>query len=196
MGKELSPFNSFERYRYSQHRSDNQYRTETFSQPRAIRSGDKLANEWVVRGEGEPFTDIHGLSLLFNGHPKRYVPARLPLQLRSIDEIHGVLPQDLSVGDVLQTGCIVLEPPHPTDGSTRPTDQHDVVLNLSGGQRLQAVATPDDLELAVYGTVEDLGDADDPFTQLVVEKLSHLRARTLQSLADHALFETVLTIRQ
>lgn len=189
MDTELSRYHSFESYRYNQHTSVNQYRTAEFSQPRALRDDDKLSNSWVV--SGKPYEDhTDGLSLLFRGRPKRYVPVRLPLQL--LGAKRGVLPQDLQAGDVLQTGCTVLEPPVQTGSSNRPTDQRDVIVSLSGGQRIQTVAAPDDLELAVYGTVDDLGAADDPFTQLAVEKLRHLRVRALRSLADHALFEAML----
>lgn len=180
--------NSLGWYRSQLGRANNRYRTMEFAQPRVLRSGEILSSGWKIYET--PRDEASGVSLLFQeGRPERLIPPRLPLQLHG--DVPGVLPQDLHVGDILQTGCVVLEPPYPV-GQRHPNDQQDIAVGLSGGQRVQTTMTPNDVELAVFGTIDDLGDADDLLTQIVAEKLSQLRQRALHALAEHALFEAMI----
>lgn len=182
--------------------ANNRYRTMVFSQPRAIRQGEELSNGW--KEYGDPYDDAtNGIRLEFIGdHPDRYISPRLPLQLLAFkpgnapddppEKLPGVLPQDLRVGDILQTGCVVLEPPRPVIESIRPNGQPEIAVSLSGGQRPQTTAAPDDIELAVFGTIDHLGTTDDLLTRIVAEKLAQMRKSVLHSLAEHALFEAMI----
>lgn len=190
-------YNSLEQYYEDRELPRNHYRTMEFAQPRDLQPGEELSNGWKIYQR--PRATEYGISLLFqDDRPERYISPRLPLQLKAFrpsdspDEplvkLTGVLPQDLQVGDILQTGCVVVAPSEPAAPSRRPNGQTEVVINLSGGQAVQGTGVPDDIELAVFGTIKDLQGADDLLTRIVSEKLSHMRPKVLYSLTDHALF--------
>ena len=160
----------------------NEQREEAYAQPLALKRDDELANGWQLRHD--TINTIDGASILFRGNMKRYVPQRLPLQLghTAIAEGMGVLPYDLRVGDVLQTGDVVLAEPEKieTDLPFSDTkDQYNTRIYLSGGQRPQPVATPSDLHLARFGTLNDL-PPDAAFTRIVMDKLKYLRHSLLE----------------
>lgn len=190
-------YNSLEQYHKDMDLPRNHYRTMEFAQPRDLQPGEELSNGWKIYEK--PYASEFGISLMFqDDRPKRYISPRLPLQLKAfrpsdnpgepLVKITGVLPQDLQVGDILQTGCVVVAPSGPAAVSRRPNSQTEVVVNLSGGQAVQGTGVPDDIELAVFGTIKDLRDADDLLTRIVSEKLSHMRTKVLYSLADYSLF--------
>lgn len=170
----------------------NERRGETYAQPLTLKRGDELANGWQLRHD--TINTIDGASILFRGNMKRYVPQRLPLQLGHAAVAEGVLPYDLHVGDVLQTGDVILAEPEEieTDLPFSDTeDQYNTRIYLSGGQRPQAIETPSDLYLARFGTLDDLSP-DAALTYTVATKLKYLRRSLLEkSLNGFAFIDTI-----
>lgn len=126
----------------------NLYRGETFTQPRALEHGDVLSNGWQV--DGETFEAFNGgVGVNFTNGISRRVPARLPLQLMS--ETPGVLPMDLRVGQILQTGCVILEPSYLSVSDPRSYPrQEEAAVTLTGGTYGGTISVPVDLEIATF----------------------------------------------
>ncbi|GEM_PF-6865272 len=166
-------------------------RGDTYSQPMALKKNDELSGG--QRLIHDPRNTNDGVSILLKDDRKRYVPLRLALQLGDVTE-NAVLPQDLRVGDVLQTGCVVLAESVELTGEgpyCDTNDQFNVRISLSGGQRPQTIATPSDLYLARFGTLDDLRP-DSAMTYITLSKLRHLRRSLLdKSLRDFSIIGTL-----
>lgn len=138
---------------YIEHHGDgsNLYRTETFAQPRALEHGDILSNGWQV--EGETFDAFNGgVGVNFHNGMSRRIPARLPLQL--LGDLPGTLPMDLRVGQILQTGCVVLEPSYLSESDPRSfPKQVEAAITLTGGAYGADIGVPVDLEIATIDEV-------------------------------------------
>jgi hypothetical protein len=130
--------------------SSNRYRTETFAQPRALVDGDTLSNGWQV--SGNTFVGYNGkVGVNFtNGH-SRLVASRLALQLAGNEG--GILPERLRIGQILQTGCVVLGNPTRPNTVDEYTNQDEITIPLTGGRTGHNVNAPADLELAVFDEV-------------------------------------------
>lgn len=165
-------------------------RGNDFAQPMALKKNDVLANGQKLINDPRNTND--GVSIIFKNNNKRYIPVRLPLQLGRSAR-NGVLPQDLQVGDILQTGCVVLAEPTETTGEkpyADTDDQYNIGISLSGGQRPQVIATPEDLYLARFGTLRDLEQAQHQKLMLKAAlRLSHLKRNILErALGDYPIF--------
>ncbi len=133
---------------YIEHYGDgsNMLRGQDFAQPRTLVPGDELANGWVVGEKLSGFSSSVGVRFM-NGEV-RVVAPRIPLQLKGGAE--GVYPGDLRTGQILQTGCVVLDAPVPVDPVQWHADQEEVALKLTGGFKGHDVRVATDLPLAVY----------------------------------------------
>ncbi|HVC35871.1 MAG TPA: hypothetical protein VNE40_00285 [Candidatus Dormibacteraeota bacterium] len=132
------------------HKGDgsNMLRSEDFAQPRALTQGDILSNGWEV--SGKPFLAFNSSTgLHFTNGLTRIVAPRIPLQLRS--DRAGYLPEQLRIGQILQTGCVVLDTPKPIGPVEWHNGQDELELKLTGGFVGHEVGVPYDLELAVFG---------------------------------------------
>lgn len=131
----------------------NMYRGEDFAQPRALTDGDVLANGLIVVGQPYiAFNSSPGIRLSDGSH--RIVAPRLPLQLQS-DIANGVLPAELQIGQILQTGDVVLSEPKQIGrvGRTEWHDDQEVTIHLTGGRDGHHVGVASDLPLAVFNEV-------------------------------------------
>lgn len=125
----------------------NMYRGEDFGQPRTILDGDTLSNGWII--VGKPFEGGNGsVGLRFSNGQQRLVPSRIPLQLKS--ENPGILPSDLQIGHILQTGCVILDKPISLGSVEWHGGQEEVELKLTGGWEGHKVVVPSDLVIAVF----------------------------------------------
>lgn len=136
---------------YIEHQGDgNMYRGETFGQPRTLNSGDVLANGlelvcgWSEEGNG-------GVGLHFTDGTKRVVAARIPLLLRG--GTSGKYPSDLEVGDIFETGCVVLAPPAELDieDPDFESNRSEVDVTITGGLSGATIGMPKDLMVALHG---------------------------------------------
>ncbi len=126
----------------------NMYRGEGFGQPRALRIGDVLANGLEVAkipyeaGNG-------GVGLTFTDRSSRRVPGRIPLLLENGER--GKLPIDLSVGDIFETGCVVLANPGKLDINDPRYEQggSEVGITITGGLGGHSIEVPHDLVIAL-----------------------------------------------
>lgn len=124
----------------------NLYRGEDFAQPRTLTHGDVLSNGWQVAGK--PLEGHNSSTQInFTNGFSRIIAPRLPLQLKS--DKQGILPGQLRVGQILQTGCVVLDNPRPIGPVEWRNGQHEVEVNLTGGWEGHNVGVPYDIELAV-----------------------------------------------
>lgn len=125
------------------------YRGEGFGQPRTLVPGDMLASgheiaeEWLEGGNG-------GVCLIFADGTRRVVPARIPLSLSGGEP--GKRPLDLIVGDILETGDVVLDPPRELDAEDPGFEggRYEVEVVLTGGASGHSVSMPRDLFVAVH----------------------------------------------
>ncbi|HLB66353.1 MAG TPA: hypothetical protein VJJ78_02035 [Candidatus Saccharimonadales bacterium] len=136
---------------YIRHHGDgsNMYRGETFGQPRTLHNGDVLANGLVVIEK--PYEAGNGgVGLNFTDGSRRRVPARIPLLLKG--EAYGKLPIDLAVGDIFETGCVVLETPGKLDVDDPRYEQHEseVGITITGGFSGHSIRVPSDLVIALH----------------------------------------------
>lgn len=134
---------------YIRHHGDgsNMFRGKDFAQPRTLRDGDILSNGWRVVGEPEQGFNDSGLITFSNGL-SRVIAPRLPLQLMSGGR--GVLPGELRIGQILQTGCVILDTPKPLGSVERHDGQDEVEIDITGGWEGHTVGVPSDIELAVF----------------------------------------------
>lgn len=125
----------------------NMLRGEDFAQPQALSHGDVLSNGWKV--SGKPFLAFNSSTgLHFTNGITRIVAPRLPLQLKS--DRSGFLPGQLRVGQILQTGCVLLETPRLIGPVEFHNGQEEVELKLTGGFVGHEVGVAYDLELSVF----------------------------------------------
>ena len=128
----------------------NLYRGEDFAQPQALHDGDTLSNGWQIAGK--PFRAANSsVGLNFTNGKTRIVAPRLPLQLNS--DRTGLLPGQLAVGQILETGCVVLAEPVAIGSVEWHNGQQEVKVELTGGWEGHKVGAPDDLPLAVFEEV-------------------------------------------
>lgn len=128
----------------------NMYRGEDFGQPLALHEGDVLSNGWTVIGK--PHEGFNGgIVLRFSTGRERTVPGRIPLQLKSDQE--GILPADLQIGHILQTGCVVLDHPRELGMLGWHGTQNEVGVKLTGGLDGAEIGLPSDLAIAVFDEV-------------------------------------------
>lgn len=127
----------------------NLYRGEDFAQPRALKVGDVLSNGWtIVDDSRESYNG--GVEVRFDRWVTRRIAARLPLQLQS--ERPGVLPMDLQVGQIFQTGDVILDEPRPLTAEETEyfgRGLESVSILLTGGREGHRLAVHSDIELAV-----------------------------------------------
>lgn len=158
----------------------NMYRAETFGQPRTLHSGDVLASglEVIERpydaGNG-------GVGLFFSDGSKRCVPARIPLLLRG--GTYGKLPMDLAVGDIFETGCVVLSEPgvYDVDDPRYEIGRHEVDINITGGFNGHRIGVPADLLIALHSEVYP-PSADSILGAFVLERTLTMREVARQNL--------------
>ena len=128
---------------------DNMYRGENFGQPRTLVPGDVLANgleiaeKWSEGGNG-------GVVLRFTDGTKRIVASRIPLLLQGGE--CGKYPLELEVGDIFETGCVVLESPSviALEDPEYEDSRREVEVTITGGLSGHAVGIPKDLVVALY----------------------------------------------
>jgi hypothetical protein len=76
------------------------------------------------------------------------VAPRLALQLKS--DKPGVLPGQLRIGHILQTGCVILDNPKPLGPIEWHGGQAEVEIMITGGWEGHNIGVPQDIELAVF----------------------------------------------
>ncbi len=174
---------------YYEHYDDgsNLLREDTYAQPLTLKEDDLLSNIWKLAANPETRTNV-GAELHFTNKKLRIVPPRIPLQLLS--ETRGVLPENLQIGDVLQTGCVVLDEPQPVEPDPERENQHDTHVLLPSGSRGSWIRIPSDLEVAVHGHMETL-DFDSKFGQFVLSRLKDLKPNVTKKLGNTAKWRTV-----
>lgn len=123
----------------------NLYRGVDFAQPRALESGDVLANGYTVFGSHEGYNG--GVNVAFFGNIRRRIPALLPIQLQG--ERPGVLPLDLQIGHILVTGDVVLSVSEAKGSVDYHFDQEEVEIHITGGLDGHSFGIPADLPVAV-----------------------------------------------
>lgn len=122
-------------------------RGSDFAQPRTLTNGDVLSNGWQV--DGEPSRAVNSsVGIHFTNGLTRIVAPRLPLQLQS--DRKGILPSQLKIGQILQTGCVVLDNPKPIGPVEWHGNQEEVGIDITGGWKGHQFGAPTDLELAVF----------------------------------------------
>jgi|GEM_PF-2671850 hypothetical protein len=127
----------------------NMYRGEDFAQPSALQDGDILANGLVI--SGKPYIAFNSsIGLDFANGSHRIVAPRIPLQLQS-ERTRGVLPAELTVGQILQTGDVVLSKPKPIGPVEWHDNQDETEIHLTGGWYGHEVGVASDLPIAVFG---------------------------------------------
>ena len=126
----------------------NMLRSETFGQPRTLSPGDVLANgleiaqNWSEEGNGR-------VGLHFTDGIKRIVAARIPLLLAG--GTSGKSPLDLEVGDIFETGCVVLANPSQLDvrDPFYRENESEIGLTLPVGRLGRLIGVPKDLVIAL-----------------------------------------------
>lgn len=126
----------------------NMLREDTFSQPQALRKGDVLANGLVIAERNEAGNG--GKELSFDNGSRRVVAARIPLLLEG--GTSGKLPSELEVGDILQTGCVVLAQPTKIGQDDREfeANRRETKIHISGGHSGHSIGVPSDLIIALH----------------------------------------------
>ncbi|HUC95726.1 MAG TPA: hypothetical protein VMR76_02075 [Candidatus Saccharimonadia bacterium] len=135
---------------YIEHHGDgsNMYRTDEFGQPHTLRPGDVLATGLEIARF--PFDAGNGgVGLRMDDSSERVVAARIPLQFLCDRPI--TLPAGLQVGNILETGCVVLSKPSRITEESEyfKRNRHEVQLNLTGGFNGHSIEVPEDLAIAI-----------------------------------------------
>jgi hypothetical protein len=165
---------------YIEHHGDgsNMYRGEDFGQPRTMHDGDVLANGWTI--VGEPIEGANGSVVLsFSNGAHRFVPGRVALQLES--ERPGVLPAGLATGQILETGCVILDEPRLVGAVDWHDGQDEVELRLTGGLLGHEITVPSDLPLAVFDEVYP------PSTDTLLGAFASEQVLSMRAVARHNL---------
>lgn len=169
---------------YLEHRGDgNMYRGESFGQPRTLIPGDVLANgleiseEWSEEGNG-------GVGLHFTDGTQRVVAARVPLLLAGGES--GKYPLNLEVGDILETGCVVLAPPREFDPEDpeHEDNRREVEVALTGGLSGHTIGIPKDLVVALHGEAYP-PSIETRFGAYVVDNVLKMGARARRNLPHY-----------
>lgn len=156
------------------------YRTEVSSQPRALQTGDVLANglelatAWYEVGNG-------GVGLGFTDGTSRVVAARIPLLLKGGH--FGKLPGELAVGDILETGDVVLAPSSPIDQDDVDweSSRHEVSITINGGLDGATIGVPEGLIIALSSESYPPSQ-DTAFGRFVVEQALSMGAKARRHL--------------
>jgi hypothetical protein len=161
----------------------NLYRGENFGQPRTLIPGDVLANgleiakEWSEEGDG-------GVGLHFTNGTKRVVAARVPLLLAGGE--YGKYPIDLEVGDIFETGSVVLEQPNEynTEDPQFEDSRREVELKLTGGFNGHKIGMPKDIVVALYSEAYP-PSLETRFGSYVVDNVLKMGARARRNLPQY-----------
>lgn len=193
---------------YIEHHGDgsNMYRGETFGQPQTLNPGDVLANglevaeHWSEEGNG-------GVGLHFTDGTKRVVAARVPLLLAN--STRGKYPVDLEVGDIFETGCVVLVPPSEVAADTPRFEgsRREIEVAITGGLNGHSIDMPKDLMVALHGESYP-PSIETRFGAFVVDNVLRMGAKARKNLPQYgrldnqtetdriaSVFESIATLR-
>ena len=170
---------------YIEHHGDgsNMYRGETFGQPQTLNPGDVLASgleiaeHWSEEGNG-------GVGLHFTDGTKRVVAARVPLLLAN--GTRGKNPFDLEVGDIFETGCVVLAPPSEVDLEAHQFEggRREIEVAITGGLSGHSIGMPKDLLVALHGESYP-PSVETRFGAFVVDNVLRMGARARRNLPQY-----------
>ncbi len=170
---------------YLEHHGDgsNMYRGETFGQPRTLNPGDVLANGLEI-AEHWSEEENGGVGLHFTDGKKRVVAARVPLLLAN--GTLGKYPLDLEVGDIFETGCVVLAPPTEVEaGNPQFVDnRREVELAITGGLSGHSIGMPKDLVVALHSESYP-PSIETRFGAFVVDNVLRMGARARRNLPQY-----------
>lgn len=169
---------------YIEHRGDgSMYRGENFGQPRTLVPGDVLANGLEI-AEGWSEEGNGGVGLRFTDGTQRVIAARVPLLLAGGEG--GKYPLDLEVGDILETGCVVLAAPSEFDAEDPQFEDNrsEVEVSLTGGLSGHTIGIPKDLVVALHGETYP-PSVETRFGAYVVDKVLKMGARARRNLPQH-----------
>jgi hypothetical protein len=124
----------------------NLFRTEHFAQPKALQPGDELASGHKVWEVGESYNG--GVLLKLDDFQNLTVPSRIPLLLAGGE--NGKLPLELEVGDILETGEVVLDGPtqFESDHARFRSDKKRAGITITGGSNGVTLSVHRDLIIA------------------------------------------------
>jgi len=161
----------------------NMYRGEAFGQPQTLSPGDVLANGLEIAGECTEEGN-GGVGLHFTDGTKRVVAARVPLLLAGGKS--GKYPLDLEVGDIFETGCVVLAPPSEFDAEDPQfvDDRREVEVSITGGLSGHTIGIPKDLLVALHGEAYP-PSVETRFGAFVVDNVLRMGARARRNLPQH-----------
>ncbi len=130
----------------------NMYRSDTFGQPRTLVAGDVLANGLELAGKPTDASN-GGILLPFTDGINRRVAARIPLLFEG--GTTGKLPNYLVVGDIFETGCVVLDTKGELvkDNPRYKDHAYEVGLVISGGLNGHQIEVPNDLIIALHDEI-------------------------------------------
>ncbi len=135
----------------------------------------------MVQGSTVRESQVGGVRVNFDTREKRVVPGRIPLRLMS--EVPGVPPKELKIGQVLESGCVVLDNPRHVGNNPERHNQDEVGVALTHYKNGGFITMPSDLEVAVWGNLEDL-DSSNMFGKFVLERLALLRRPVKENISD------------
>lgn len=176
---------SFKPYDQAQHirvygSGTNMYRTAEFAQPKALKCGDRLATGLTVEREPQD-TGNGGVEIFLTNRVRRIVAPRIPLQLESDRAV--VLPIDMQVGTILETGEVVIKDPTVIDPNdiNYSLNRHEVCLTITGGIGGAPIGVPADLAIATYSETYP-PDPSQPLGKYAIESVFKMNYRARQNL--------------
>ncbi|MDB5180321.1 MAG: hypothetical protein JWO54_79 [Candidatus Saccharibacteria bacterium] len=159
---------------------NNMYRGETFGQPRTLKPGDVLANGLKIAEEHTQEAN-GGVGLYFTDGTNRIIAARVPLLLEG--GTSGKYPIDLEVGDIFESGSVVLAPTVAlnVDDPRYVANRSEVKVVITGGFSGHPIEMPSDLIVALHSEAYP-PTRETKFGAYVIDNVLKMGAKARQNL--------------